>query len=73
VVAVTGETREFGSAPHQVIHALVLGQAELAKDASIVWNCLTCYKCQENCPQGVRITDIFYQLKNIVHHQEFGI
>jgi heterodisulfide reductase subunit C len=73
VVAVTGETREFGSAPHQVIHALVLGQAELTKDASIVWNCLTCYKCQENCPQGVRITDIFYQLKNIVHHQEFGI
>jgi heterodisulfide reductase subunit C len=73
VVAVTGETREFGSAPHQVIHALVLGQTELTKDASIVWNCLTCYKCQENCPQGVRITDIFYQLKNIVHHQEFGI
>ena len=73
VVGVTGETREFGSAPHQVIHALVLGQTELTKDASIVWNCLTCYKCQENCPQGVRITDIFYQLKNIVHHQEFGI
>lgn len=73
VTAVTGEIREFGSAPHQVIHALVLGQIDLAKDASIVWNCLTCYKCQENCPQGVRITDIFYQLKNIVYHQEFGI
>ncbi len=73
VTGVTGETRELGSAPHQVIHALVLGQTDLAKDASIVWNCLTCYKCQENCPQGVRITDIFYQLKNMVYHQEFGI
>ncbi len=73
VTAVTGETREFGSAPHQVIHALVLGQTDLAKNASIVWNCLTCYKCQENCPQGVRITDIFYQLRNMVYHQEFGI
>ena len=73
VVDITGEIRKFGSAPHQVIHALVLGQIDLAKDASIVWDCLTCYKCQENCPQGVRITDIFYQLKNIVYHQEFGI
>ena len=52
VVGATGEALEFGSAPHQVIHALVLGQTELAKDASIVWNCLTCYKCQENCPPG---------------------
>jgi len=73
VVDVTGEITELGSAPHQVIHALVLGQTDLAKDASIVWDCLTCYKCQENCPQGVRITDIFYQLKNMVYHQEFGI
>ena len=73
VVGVTGETQEFGSAPHQVIHALILGQTDLAKDAPIVWDCLTCYKCQENCPQGVKITDIFYQLKNMVHQQEFGI
>ena len=73
VVAVTGDIRQFGSAPHQVIHALVLGQIDLAKDASIVWDCLTCYKCQENCPQGVRITDIFYQLRNMEYHQELGI
>ncbi len=73
VVGVTGETQEFGSAPHQVIHALILGQTDLAKNAPIVWDCLTCYKCQENCPQGVRITDIFYQLRNMVYHQEFGI
>jgi heterodisulfide reductase subunit C/nitrate reductase gamma subunit len=73
VTGVTGDIGKFGSAPHQVIHALVLGQTDLAKDASIVWDCLTCYKCQENCPQGVKITDIFYQLKNMVYHQEFGI
>jgi heterodisulfide reductase subunit C len=73
VVSVTGEAREFGAAPHQVIHALILGQTDLAKDASIVWDCLTCYKCQENCPQGVKITDIFYQLRNMAYHQEFGI
>nr|WP_320193301.1 4Fe-4S dicluster domain-containing protein [uncultured Desulfobacter sp.] len=73
VTGVTGDIGQFGAAPHQVIHALVLGQTDLAKNASIVWDCLTCYKCQENCPQGVKITDIFYQLKNMVYHQEFGI
>lgn len=73
VTGAAGNIGQFGSAPHQVIHALVLGQTDLAKDASIVWDCLTCYKCQENCPQGVKITDIFYQLKNMVYHQEFGI
>ncbi len=74
VVGVTGEEPQaFGSAPHQVIHALVLGQTDLAKHGSIVWDCLTCYKCQENCPQGVRITEIFYHLKNMEHHQEFKI
>lgn len=73
VTVATGQTLEYGAAPHQVIHALVLGQTALAKDASIVWDCLTCYKCQENCPQGVRITDIFYHLKNMAYNQEFGI
>ena len=73
VTGVTSDIGQFGAAPHQVIHALVLGQTDLAKDAAIVWDCLTCYKCQENCPQGVKITDIFYQLKNMVYHQEFGI
>ena len=24
-----------------------------------------CYQCQEACPQGVHITDILYELKNM--------
>jgi heterodisulfide reductase subunit C len=31
----------------------------------MLWSCLGCYQCQEACPQGVHITDIFYELKNI--------
>jgi heterodisulfide reductase subunit C len=30
----------------------------------MLWDCLTCYQCQEQCPQGVCITDVLYELKN---------
>jgi heterodisulfide reductase subunit C len=26
---------------------------------------VTCYQCQEHCPQNVKVTDILYQLKNL--------
>jgi len=26
---------------------------------------LTCYQCQEHCPQNVNVTDLFFELKNL--------
>lgn len=49
--------------PHQVMHALSLGLKEEAMGARLVWNCLTCYQCQEACPNSVQITDILYELR----------
>jgi heterodisulfide reductase subunit C len=37
--------------------------------ARMVWDCLGCYQCQENCPQGVRVTDILFELKNMAFQQ----
>jgi heterodisulfide reductase subunit C/nitrate reductase gamma subunit len=51
--------------PHQIIRAVGLGQGDLAKGSRMLWYCLTCYQCQEHCPQGVKVTDIFYKLKNL--------
>jgi len=31
----------------------------------MLWSCLGCYQCQEACPQGVRVTDVLYQIKNM--------
>ncbi len=56
--------RELGLLPHQIMHALGLGLREEAMSARMVWDCLTCYRCQENCPQGVRVTDVLYELKS---------
>ena len=55
----------LGLLPHQIIHAVALGIVELALGSNMIWDCLTCYKCQENCPQKVRIPEIFFWLKNI--------
>jgi heterodisulfide reductase subunit C len=31
----------------------------------MLWDCLTCYQCQEHCPQSVKVTDVLYCLKNL--------
>lgn len=51
--------------PHQIIRSLVFGLKDLALGSRMLWYCLTCYQCQEHCPQGVKVTDIFYELKNL--------
>ena len=33
--------------------------------SSMLWDCLGCYQCQELCPQGVGLTDVLYELKNV--------
>jgi heterodisulfide reductase subunit C/nitrate reductase gamma subunit len=54
----------LGLLPHQIMHACALGLRGLAFGSAMLWDCLTCYQCQEQCPQGVGITDVLYELKN---------
>lgn len=51
--------------PHQIMHSLGLGLKEEAMGARMTWNCLTCYLCQEACPQRVRVADILYELRHL--------
>jgi len=52
--------------PHQMMRSLGLGLETLVLGSNMLWDCVTCYQCQEHCPQNVKITDIFYELKNKV-------
>lgn len=54
----------LGLLPHQIMACLGLGLQDMAGRSGMLWDCATCYQCEEHCPQGVRITDIFYALKN---------
>jgi heterodisulfide reductase subunit C/nitrate reductase gamma subunit len=60
----------LGLEPHHIIHATMLGLGDLIFSSKMLWTCLGCYQCQENCPQEVRVTDVFYELKNLAV-QEF--
>jgi len=55
----------LGLLPHQIMCSLGLGLTEMAGAAKMIWDCLTCYQCQENCPQQVAVCDLLYDLKNI--------
>jgi heterodisulfide reductase subunit C len=58
--------------PHQIIRSMGLGLKDLAMGSRMLWYCLTCYQCQEHCPQGVKVTDIFYELKNLAVMEASG-
>ncbi len=51
--------------PHQIIYSLGIGNTDIAIGSQMIWSCSTCYLCQEHCPNGVELTDIFYRLKNM--------
>jgi heterodisulfide reductase subunit C len=55
----------LGLLPHQIMHSVGLGLRNLAFGSRMLWDCLTCYQCQEYCPQRVRVTDVFYELRNL--------
>jgi len=55
----------LGLLPHQIMHAAGLGLRDLAFGSNMLWDCLTCYRCQEQCPRGVFVTDVLYELKNL--------
>ncbi len=65
VVAVSADPqRDLEMTPQQVMNLMRLQLKEAAMGARMVWDCVTCYKCQEHCPQGVRVADVLYELRN---------
>jgi len=56
--------KELGLLPHQIMYSLGIGDVDLALSSQMIWNCSTCYLCQEHCPNQVELCDIFYGLKN---------
>ncbi|OIP90900.1 MAG: hypothetical protein AUK26_08360 [Syntrophaceae bacterium CG2_30_58_14] len=55
----------LGLLPHQIMYSLGLGLKDLALGSNMLWDCVTCYQCQEQCPQGVKVTEVLFELKNL--------
>ena len=65
VVAVAKDPRrDLELTPQQIMNLMRLQLKEAAIGSRMVWDCVTCYKCQEHCPQGVRVADVIYELRN---------
>ncbi|MCG2774493.1 MAG: 4Fe-4S dicluster domain-containing protein [Desulfobacterales bacterium] len=63
----------LGLLPHQIMRSLGLGLSDLALGSNMLWDCVTCYQCQEHCPQGVKVTDILYELKNLAIKEAYAL
>lgn len=55
--------------PQKIMNFLRLGLRNFALGTRMVWDCTTCYQCQENCPQGINVTEIIYELKNLAYER----
>lgn len=65
VVAASHNPRnDLDLTPQQVMNLMRLELKEMALGCRMVWDCVTCYKCQEHCPQGVPVADVLYELRN---------
>ncbi len=64
VAAGDNPRQELDFTPQQVMNLMRLELKEMALGCGMVWKCVTCYKCQEHCPQGVPVADVLYELRN---------
>ena len=56
--------------PLRIIRMLILGLKNELLQGTMIWLCSDCYTCQENCPMGVKITDIINHLKNLATREK---
>lgn len=64
VAAATEPDQDPEIGPHLVTNLLRMQQIGLALASRMVWACVTCYQCQEHCPQHIRVADLLYELRN---------
>lgn len=55
--------------PQKVMNLLRLGLRDLTLGSRMVWDCASCYQCQENCPEGIRVADIMCELRALAVHR----
>jgi heterodisulfide reductase subunit C len=55
----------LGLLPHQIMHATGLQLWDLILSSRMLWDCLSCYQCQEHCPMGVQTADLICEFRNL--------
>ena len=64
VAASDDPRRDLDLTPQQIMNLMRLQLKEQAFGCRMLWDCVTCYQCQEHCPQNVKVADVLYELRN---------
>lgn len=64
VAASDAPHRDLDLTPQQIMNLMRLQLKDQALGCRMLWDCVTCYKCQEHCPQNVKVADVLYELRN---------
>jgi heterodisulfide reductase subunit C len=64
VAASDNPQRDLDLTPQQIMNLMRLQLKDEAFESRMLWDCVTCYKCQEHCPQDVKVADVLYELRN---------
>ncbi|HUO99625.1 MAG TPA: 4Fe-4S dicluster domain-containing protein [Rhizomicrobium sp.] len=60
--------------PRKLFHEVRLGlEDKIRAEIPQIFSCLLCRMCEENCPQGVHITENMRILRYLINRQEFGL
>ncbi|MEM2135958.1 MAG: 4Fe-4S dicluster domain-containing protein [Candidatus Jordarchaeaceae archaeon] len=51
--------------PRRIIENTLLGRKDRTVDSPTIWFCTVCHTCTEKCPQGVKVSEIIIELKNL--------
>jgi NADPH-dependent glutamate synthase beta subunit-like oxidoreductase/NAD-dependent dihydropyrimidine dehydrogenase PreA subunit len=57
--------------PNKILHLAKLGIQNVVH-SNAVWLCDACNSCIKVCPQGVKVSDIMYALKNMLFEKEYS-
>ncbi|MGZ7116978.1 MAG: CoB--CoM heterodisulfide reductase subunit C [Methanobacterium sp.] len=64
----TGSCPSGKRTPYRIrnyIRRSLMGLKEDVMEDETIWECVTCYACQERCPRGVKIVDVVKVIRNM--------
>jgi heterodisulfide reductase subunit C len=58
--------------PRKIMEKLILGHWEEVLSGKLIWLCTLCHTCYEVCPQGVGISHIIVELRNLAAQRRYA-
>ncbi len=57
--------------PRRLIHMIVLGMKDEVLSSDLIWFCCLCNSCYFVCPQGIRVSRIAIELRNMARAEGY--